>query len=356
MAGIQGGTLIPANVMVIMDTTASMQDADNDATCAAQSGVASPKKEDCAKWGVRTFLNLLNPCTKGLTSCGAISGSASTGYNVPNPVDEVGVLTFPGLASATTDAPYDYDCQAHALSTSNGTIVPYGTPTSSPPYFTVVQPSSDYKTSDAGTLNAGSSDVVDTVTWLSQSGCSTTKYGLQDPGGVSTYYAGVLTEANNDLINLTAPRSNMQSAIILLSDGDAEATAGDFTAAALAANPSIDTNECYQAVEAAANAAGTQNAVGNYTWVYSIAFGASTKHGAPNGSCQTDTSATYTGCYTMSKIASDANKFYADGSTPSDGSSPCSSGAHGSIASLATIFSDISHDFQSTMLVPWNTN
>ena len=61
MAGIQGGTLIPANIMVIMDTTASMQDPDSDATCVAESGVSSPSKEDCAKWGVRTFLNLLNP-------------------------------------------------------------------------------------------------------------------------------------------------------------------------------------------------------------------------------------------------------------------------------------------------------
>jgi Flp pilus assembly protein TadG len=356
MAGIQGGTLIPANIMVIMDTTASMQDPDSDATCVAESGVSSPSKEDCAKWGVRTFLNLLNPCSASLTSCGAVSGSPSTGYNVANPVDEVAVLVFPGLASATTDAPYDYDCQAHALSTSNGTIVPYGTPSSSPPYFTIVQLSSDYKTSNTSGLNAGGSDVVDTVSWASQTGCSAnnpTKYGLQDPGGESTYYAGVIAEANNDLSNLQVPRANMQSAIILLSDGDAEASKSDFSAAALAANPTIYENECHQAIKAAANAAGTQNLKGMNNWVYAIAFAAST---STSSSCKTDTAAEpISGCQTMYDIASDPNKFYNDGGKPSDGSSPCNLSSHGSIGSLATIFSDISHDFQSTMLVPWGT-
>jgi len=359
MAGIQGGTLTPANILVIMDTTESMSNPDSDPTCGADSGVSSPSKEDCAKWGVRTFVGLLNPCTAGLTSCGAVTGSATTGYNVANPVDEVAVLTFPGMSSTSPYDGYEYDCQKTKLSAGNG-IAPYGTPNSSPPYFTIVPLSSDYKTSDTSSLNAGNSDLVDTVSWLNQSGCSATNsgYGLQDPGGENTYYAGVITEANNDLINLQAPRSGMQSAIILLSDGDANAPSSHFTSAALTANPNIDVNECAQAVKAAQNAAGTQNASGMYTWVYAIAFGAGTLHwNGTEGSCKTDTSTTYTGCYTMQNIASDPNKFYADGSSAGDGSTtPCSSPAHGTIASLAQIFSLVSHDFQSTMLVPWNTN
>ena len=61
-------------------------------------------------------------------------------------------------------------------------------------------------------------------------------------------------------------------------------------------------DQCQQAVDAA-DAAATAG-----TWVYSVAYGAST---SSTGSCSTD-SPHISACTTMQNIASDSKKFYAD--------------------------------------------
>jgi hypothetical protein len=183
---------------------------------------------------------------------------------------------------------------------------------------------------------------VQAVDWKDGNSCTSSQYGLQDPGGTGTYYSGVITQAQADLSALSAPQSSMQNAIIFLSDGAANATSGDFTSASLKSQPSLDSNECQQAVSAAQTAAATKNAVGLKTWVYSIAYGASTSH---SSSCTTDGSS-YTGCSTMASIASDTNKFY------SDDSAGCVSTAHPSMTDLGQIFQNITYDFYSTRLLP----
>jgi hypothetical protein len=352
LAAMKGGTSAPGNIVVIMDTTRSMSDADSDPNCKAGTGIASPTRLDCAKWGVRTFLMELSPCAQGLSSCGSV-----TNGNVPNPVSQITLLTFPGLASSS-DAPYDYlNCQATSITPY---IAPYaGPPTTQPPYFTIVPPSSDYRTSDSSGLNGGASDLVKAVDWADGAGCTNTAYGLQGPGGVSTYYAGVITEAESDITALTAPRASMQSAIILLSDGDAEATCtanasgyctsgGDFTTTTKAIP--YAQNECHQAISAAATAAAWQNPAGLGIWFYAIAFGSST---SSSSSCKTDSPPTGTepisGCSTMTEIASDPTKFY------SDDANGCLSADHPSITSLNSIFENIAGDFQTTRLLPPGT-
>ena len=335
LAAMKGGTPAPSNVMVILDTTASMAQSDSDPTCKSETGISNPTKLDCAKWGVRTLLTELSPCASNLQSCGTV-----TNANVPNPVNEVGLLTYPGLISSAS-ASTDYsNCQASNI---KGYIAPYADSATQPPYFTIVAPSSDYRTSDSSGLNGSTSSIVQAVDWQDGVGCTSSAYGLQDPGGVGTYYAGVLTQAQADLSALTGSRASVQNAIILLSDGDANATNKEFSAASLNNNPNLDKNECHQAIAAAQAAAATQNAVGLNTWVYSIAFGSST-----GSSCSTDSPA-ITACQAMTQIASDATKFY------SDNANGCSSAAHPSITSLGGIFHNITYDFLTTRLLPFDT-
>jgi len=134
LSAIKGGTPVPANIMVIVDSTHSMSDPDTTGNCTIPNFSGNPTKEDCAKYGVATLLSGLSPCAAGLSSCGTI-----TNGNVSNPVQQVGILVFPGLSSTSLD-PDDYACQSTQLTTSNGSIARYALPASNPPYFTVVLP------------------------------------------------------------------------------------------------------------------------------------------------------------------------------------------------------------------------
>jgi hypothetical protein len=183
------------------------------------------------------------------------------------------------------------------------------------------------------------------VLYANPGNCRSSQYGLQNPAGQGTFYAGVIAEAQTDINNLTTPRNQLQSAIILVSDGAANATwntngppTSQFTKATL---QSVGTNECQAAVSAAQNAANTRNAAGLKTWVYSIAFGASTS----TSDCSTDTPR-ISGCTTMSEIASDLSKFY------SDDANGCVSTDHPSITSLKDIFQAVSGDFLTSRLLP----
>ncbi len=336
LASMRGGTPNPANVTIVLDSTGSMGAVDTDPACGSGLGILNPTKLQCAKWAVTILLQSMSPCAANLTSCGTV-----TNGNVPNAVDEVGLLTFPGM-NTTAETASDYTSCGSGMQKSY--VAPYSLPTISPPYFTIVPPSSNYRNSDSSGLNGTSSNIVQSTTWQDGVGCTSSQYGIQGPGGVNTYYAGVISEAATDLIQLGAPRNTMQNAIIILSDGAATATASDFTAAALKADPTIDQNECHQAITAAQTAAGQQNAAGLYTWVYSVGLGALTSN-----SCTTDSPA-ISGCTTMTDIASDPSKFY------SDDANGCVSPSHPNITSLGQIFQTVAEDFYTTRLLPFNTN
>jgi len=381
LSSMKGGSPIPANIAVLVDTTPSMSQTDGSGDCtnAAIPGLGhTPTKEDCAKWGVRTLMDQLSPCATGLASCGAV-----TNGNVQNAVDEVSILTFPGLANTTSQTADYANCEAQNI--QQYAYAP-AAPTSTPPYSTVVPLSSDYKTTNSSALNGGSSPLVKSVDWQDGAGCNSSKYGLEVPVVYDTEFSTAIDQAQANLSALAAPRSGMQSAIILLSDGDATArwcvsgvwcdagcgTKNSWCLGVAGPNMQMDftpttpqkfgVNECHQAINEAYNAAQTVNPAGLKTWVYSIAYGSSTSpySGAnPNGSCITDAAPVGTsaisGCSTMEQIASDPNKFYADQGKPDDGSSACKSPAHPSIMDLSEIFTAISGDFHTTQLLPWGT-
>ena len=384
LSAMKGGTPAPANIMILVDTTPSMNyiDTTGDCTSASIPGLGhTPTQEDCAKWGVRTLLDQLAPCPAGLSSCGAV-----TNGNVQNAVDEVSIITFPGLANTSSQTADYANCEAQTIQQ-----YPYAPAAinSTPPYATVVPLSSDYRTSDTSGLNGGSSAAVKAVDWADGAGCSSSQYGLEVPSNYDTEYSTAIAQAQVDLSALPAPRSGMQGAIILLSDGDATARwckagvwcdAGcdtsqswcvkntslgpwmqmDFTSST---PQKLAPNECHQAIGEAAAAAATLNTAGLKTWVYSIAYASSTLpfnySSNPNGSCFSDAAPVGTspisGCSTLQQIASDPNKFYADQGQTVDGSSRCFSPAHPSIMDLSQIFAAIGGDFYTTRLLPWGT-
>jgi len=366
LVAMKGGTPSPANLEIILDTTPSMLQTDSNCTV---PGIGNPTKEDCAKYGVRTLLNELAPCTAGLSSCGSV-----TNGNVPNAVDEVAILTFPGLYSSSAVQNDYLNCQSTNVTNQMAAYQPEST--STPPYISIVPLSSDYKTSASSSLNGSSSDAVKAVDWADGAGCGTNAYGLQvgasnNPYGYNTYYATTINAAQAGLSAQSGERAKMQGAIILLSDGDSQAkwntngppapsgncnrytqNCSDFTTS----TPQSDAQyQCHKAITNAQTAANTTNAAGLKTWVYAIAYQSSTSSSSscaydrnppPTSTDPNPTSEPISGCTTMEDIASDPNKFY------SDDSAGCQSAAHPSITSLSSIFKNISYDFLTTRLLP----
>jgi hypothetical protein len=156
------------------------------------------------------------------------------------------------------------------------------------------------------------------------SGCT---QALDAVGGVNTYYAAVITAAQTALT--TTGRSGVQKVIVFLSDGDSNAVSPNVSAAQ-------GTNECHQAITAAA----TATAAG--TWVYSLAYGSAT-----SSSCSTD-STTISACSTMQQIASTPKMFF------SDDANGCTSPSNASNSNLS-LFTAIGASFSSPRLIPNST-
>jgi Flp pilus assembly protein TadG len=300
-AGMRGGVPHPLDVMIVLDTTGSM----NDSCSGAVSGVSNPTKLDCAMAGVRALLTSLWPCAQSLSTCGT-----PTSGNVSNPVDQVGLMIFPGLKSATSISK-ELDCSNNLTSSDTAAY-------NASPVYQIVPLSSDYRTSDtAVALSGAGSNLVKAVDWTDGNTCASSSYGVESPGGVGTYFGAAITAAK---ANLTANgRADAQDVIILLSDGDASAATGG-------------TNQCHAAITAA------QTAANSNTWVYSIAYGAA------NSGCSTD-SPSISPLSTMQQIANspghlpDSSKFY---NQPT-------------FASLTAIFQQIAVDLTTTRLLDDNT-
>ncbi len=314
-ASARGGYSGPYNIEIILDTTASMNNTDSESSC-------NNTRLNCALSSIRTLLNTLSPCEAGLASCGAASpstGTATVGSNVTNPVDEVGLMVFPGLTS-TSQVPNDYTCP-----TRNPTITTYN----NSPVYQIVPLSSDYRASDtSSSLNTSSHMVIAT----GGGSCS----GVMAPGGEGTFFAGVIDATQANLV--ANARANTKNVMILLSDGDATASQ---TQMGGKATSYPYTQECNQAVARA------QAATAAGTIVYSVAYGAT------SSGCTTDTKPTITPCQTMQKIASTAQNFFSD-YTATGGSSSCVSAARPTTG-LNQIFTEIAQDLTVARLIPDNT-
>ncbi len=295
-AAAKGGSGQSLDVVVIVDATASMGST-LDATC----GLTAPAyRLNCALSGVQALLMGLNPA-----------------------LDQVGIMVFPGLVNQTA-VNQEFNC------TVVGGVGVGTQAYDNSPIYQITPLSNNFKTSMSSlTLNQASNNVLATN---NNAGCAnTTKTNMDATGGVGTFYANVITAAQTYLV--ANGRAHTQRVIIILSDGSASASSTYMAAAKV-------NNQCHEAITAA-DAAATAG-----TWIYSIAYGASTA----TSSCPTDTGANaISACATMLAVASDPTKFYSD----TAGGSLCPGG--NSILNLVNLFSAISADLSEPRLIPDNT-
>ncbi len=411
-ASMKGGSDIPYNLAIIMDTTSSMTSTipgDKDCTTSQIS---------CAVQGLEVMLQTMDPCAQN-TTC-----SSSTSY-----VDDVALFVFPAAAYSSTGNYKPEYCG------TGGSTVPYNfvnVTTSAAPaglgmestgtdagQYEIIPFNDTYKTTDTSGL-AVASALAEAV-GASGSGCT----GLSAPGGQGTYYAQVIDYAQAQLVaqQITYPTS--KNVMIILSDGGATAcntqtstgndcsngstksqiiaqncpaltSAGKCTSATATtgtvscptggctgtplngtgtstSNPAAGTGnsctggyncaaypsalgECGQAVSEA------QKATAAGTAVYTIGFGSETS------GCATDQSYTLTGlangaetwpgglysrtpCNAIAAMASDVNHFYSDNS----GGCPALSPANANFTSLAQIFQAIVNGLSTPRMIPNGT-
>jgi hypothetical protein len=359
MAEMRGSPRNPYNVALVIDTTQSMNSTDG------KTSNCSGTRISCALTGALTLLGDVSPCAAG-GSCGSVVSGTT---NVVNPVDEVAIYTFPGLVNST-DATGDANCSMTMTSPSSGkpTLSYYTYPTL--PTYQVTGYSSNYATKDptsqsnngANNTNLSTSSLLVDATG-GKSGCN----GMQAVGGASTYFAGVIYQAQSDLATQYTNRlkagQQTQNVMIILSDGDAEASTTDLpgTYSTSAVTYPSYFNECQQAVSAA------QAATAAGTIVYTVAYG------TQSSGCSTDAtgySVTVSGkkytnpsasnlspCQTMENMASTSAQFYSDYDAGGNGGSNDTNcaGASGSDTSMNDIFAFIAGNLSAARLIPWGT-
>lgn len=336
------------------------------------SGVSgTPTRLQCALYGVQILLGNLDPCPSSFTTCSSTSQTS----------ERVTLWTFPSMTSTTVVN--DTNCTS-----ANPTIEPYTFPSATPTKTsysdgTYISGSTTYSMTYAITTNsAGTSPSYltdyrssDTASSLSTSSSLSKAIGaggsscspVSNPGGESTYYAGALYAAQASLLaeqaSLKSSGQSSQNAIILLSDGDAEAGQGNMVnstsqtcsgclvATSNGSYPSWK-DECGQAIQAA------QTISGQGTRIYTIAYG------SESSGCSTDTSGTYAGitpCQAMKEMSSSYwatpssdQYFFADANQSGSGiDKNCVSGTN-STTSLKSIFLSIGNDLQNSRLIPYS--
>jgi len=410
-AAMKGGSDIPYNLAVIMDTTSSMTSVikgDKDCTT---SQIA------CAVAGLEVMLQTMDPCAQNTTCSGAPY------------VDDVALFVFPPAAYSSTgnykpeycgtggsSVPYNF-VNVTSGTSQNLAITTTGTDAG---MYEIIPFSNNYKTNNTSGL-AVSSALAEAVA-ATGSGCT----GLSAPGGQGTYYAQVIYAAQAQLALQQSANPTSKNVMIILSDGDATAcnlqantaaggsascsggksqivaencpsitTANDSTknGTISSTTPCVGTytgqplngtvatvtisgkqvkiqpagyqsptypsalGECGQAVQAAqlATAAGTQ--------VYTIGFGSETSGCATDKTYTTASGSTdgaeawpsgpYSGtpCNAIAAMASDVNHFYSDNS----GGCPALSPANANFTSLAQIFQAIVDGLSTPRMIPNGT-
>jgi Flp pilus assembly protein TadG len=355
-AAIAGARTHPFNVAIILDTTASMTTVDTNCNGGEERIV-------CAESGVQVLLQNLTPCNIAL-GCGTMTnGEGQTA------LDSVSIFTFPPVTVGTAND--DYNC-----GTTNPTITPYTLPNvgastyaptgSSSGTYQITSFMSNYKSGDGTTTLSTTSDLAMAVgagTTSKGAACS----GMAAPGGDGTYYASVIYAAQAALTEQMAAElsananANPQNIMIILTDGEANASSSKMASATTGGTKLATTNsfpagggatssltnypspydQCQQAV-AAANYAKSQN-----TTVYAVGYG------SESSGCTTDTSgpqANITPCQVMSEMASSPSTFYSDYAQSGSSSTCVSTGT--SVVGMTDIFTNIADDFLQARLIP----
>jgi Flp pilus assembly protein TadG len=371
-AAMRGGANTPWNIAIVIDTTASMGDADSGVQCTGT-------QISCALAGVQVLLQDLYPCGLGQTC-----SNSGVAY-----VDGVSLFVFPAVTTATQSK--DYICK-----TSNPTIVAYTIPDTTPAYANgtapgtnLILPSGDtyealsfannYKTTDTETSLNQAAPIVIAAGDSGVSGCS----GLQTPGGEGTYYAQAIYAAQAALVAQQLANPGSSNAMIILSDGDATACASN----AYTTGGACDTKSQIVATEGTLNGTGTKttNASGyenptypsalgqcgqavlaaqyaaiSGTTVYTIGYGSETSGGCLSDETYSATVTTNGGswapsdqpCAAMAAMASAQMNFFSDDGAGCQATVPTNQ----SITILTAIFRYITDNLSTPRLIPNGTS
>ena len=289
-AGAGGGSQAAQyNVMIILDTTASMNSTDSN--CKNAKG-ASLTREDCAKAGALELLT-------GLTNAG----------------DNVGLMVFPPMSST-----YTFSCSKSQPGTNSSYSAVASGASSTLGGYEISSPASGFLSS-SGSANTGSA----VVQALGGGSCG----GLSANGGLGTFYGDAITQAQSALSTLSSSQSPPgQNVIVLLSDGDASSSTKQLGTAF--------SNTYNQECQTAINDAATAKAAG--TLIYTVAY----IGGESASSTCSDGSDSLSPCTTMQDIATSSAYFYSD---------TCSN-AIGGTASLNSIFGQITYTLTKPRLLP----
>jgi Flp pilus assembly protein TadG len=291
-AAMKGGAIPPYNIAVVMDTTASMGTNDPSGQCPGKT------QEYCALQGFQDLLLAMQPC--------AVTQVCTSGTATPN--DSVSLYVFPPILTSSVGA--DTDCSGGSPSAQKYTVPTL--PASTTYQVVSFANGAAYRATDSSaTLNYGNSLVNASG---AGTGCTA---GLGTPGGAGTYYAQAIYAAQTDLVNAQLARAGSDNIMIILSDGNATATAqaGDIlpsTAGSLHGGKDTNMNdngsgtngdnlstypsnlgECGQAVQAAyevGNLASKNNPGLDITQVYTIGYGS--PNSSSNSNCGSDIIAT----------------------------------------------------------------
>jgi hypothetical protein len=337
------------NIVPVLDSTGSMSSSDTDNPTCHTAGLT---KEQCALSGIDTLLSGLTPC-----------GPGSTASNCKSAYDTVALFTFPDVKASTAS-------NATTCSGSNPTGAPYmapaigatwSTPTGSSPNYEITSGFLDsYSATNASDPTDPGNIVTTPANPLEIATASDTARncnGLSTPiSGQGTYLAGAIYAAQSALVAAQAANPGSLNAIVILTDGDANAT-NTFTNAAgttltSRTTPALNTNglypsmtdQCQQAITAA------QYAASNGTSVIVVAYEAGTS------GCSTDASAYRDPCTNLQAMALQANStapyaknFYSDATTANGGT--CTSPANPGLT-LDQVFQAVSTSFSVSRLIP----
>jgi len=357
------------NVAIIVDGTKSMGRAD--------SNCGGLTEFQCALSSVQVFLGATNP--------GPNSNVRVSLFSFPN-------LSTSGFSDTSTCASTFLNEQYTLPSTTATTYAPItytGSSAIAATYQLAGWDSGYYSSSTSGTGNLNTSDnLVKTIGYgyNTASGAMAGKGCLPNIGGESTYYASVIYAAQAALVQEQKLNSGSKNAMIILSDGQANADSGKFpaptstastgglsvTAAGSSTYSATATNllgvagtwgqypdyndECQQAIVAA------QAATTAGTTVYGVGYGAEDAGCGAGGGTDTYLYATgnnvpftlssLTACVAMENMASNLSTFFSDPNQSGSGSS-CTDSVH-TTTTLADIALAIASKFTTPQLIPNN--
>ena len=346
-----GGAGTPYHIVLVLDSTGSMGNGIDTNCSASMSG--NYTAEQCAQLGIQSLLSVLSP------------GTAS------NPIDEVALMTFPGLMPSETttytnppvpapSASKDTGCPTSQVASS---ITSYN---NNPGYLIVGFPTAgNFSTYNYAGLNPNS-PLVDAVGASVIGNCN----GIQTLGGEKTFYAGVIIQAQEYL--MANHTKDVQDVIILLSDGDANSASSNFMGTA--AEPVTvagmknslffqPTAQCVQAVAAANWAKGYAESDNTSTEVFAVSYGSESSgcldsdETCPQGQAWCSVQAGgITPCTTMGGIASPATptmQYFFSVEQKSGGStSIVCNGAQSGVNKMDAAFTYIGGELTGSRLIP----